>query len=86
MELRDRERKVDISKLDLNQVDILSEQIGDKVRQICDEASAKVNAILNIYGASAKIAIAFEGLEPKKEKKMKTPAKRGRKPKQANLK
>lgn len=86
MELRDRERKVDIQKMDAVQVDILSEQIGDKVRQICDEAAAKVNAILNIYGASAKIAIAFDGLPQKEQKKPKSPVKRGRKPKQNNLK
>lgn len=86
MELRDRERKVDLSKLDAAQVDILGEQIGAKVREICDEAAAKVNAIMNIYGASAKIAIAFEGLPKQAEKKPKSPAKRGRKPKQNNLK
>lgn len=86
MELRDRERKLDISKMSAEQVDNLSEQIGEKVRQICDEAAVKVNAILNIYGASAKIAIAFEGLPEKKTKKPKASTKKGRKPKQANLK
>lgn len=86
MELRDRERKIDINQLDSAQVDSLSEQIGEKVRQICDEAAAKVNAILNIYGASAKIAIAFEGLPEKKQKKLKSAPKKTRKPKQANLK
>lgn len=86
MELRDRERKVDISKMDNQAVEELSSQIGDKVRQICDEAAVKVNALLNIYGASAKIAIAFEGLPNKKEKKPKSPPKKGKKPKQDNLK
>lgn len=86
MELQNRERKVDITKLDNDQLDILSVQIGEKVRAICDEASAKVNAILKIYGASAKIAIAFDGLPEKKENKKKAPAKRAKKVQQANLK
>lgn len=86
MELRDRERKVDISKMSIPEVDNLSKQIGEKVSQICEEAAAKVNAILNIYGASAKIAIQFEGLAKKEEQKPKAPKKRGRKPKQDNLK
>lgn len=86
MDLQNRERKVDISKLENEQLDILSAQIGEKVKAICDEAAGKVNAILNIYGASAKIAIAFDGLPQKKEKKSKAPAKQTRKAKQANLK
>lgn len=86
MELQNRERRVDITKLDNEQLDVLSAQIGDKVRAICDEAAGKVNAILKIYGASAKIAIAFDGLPDNKENKKKTIAKRTRKTKQANLK
>ena len=85
MELQKRERKVDITKLNNEQLDNISAQIGEKVRAICDEASAKVNAILNIYGASAKIAIAFDGLPAKDEPKKPAPAKRTRKAKQANL-
>jgi len=86
MELRDRERKVDISKMDTQAVEDLSAQIGEKVRMICDEAATKVNALLNIYGASAKIAIAFDGLPTKKEKKPKSPPRKGKKLKQDNLK
>lgn len=85
MDLRDRERKVDITNLDNDQLDNLSAQIGDKVRAICDEAAVKVNAILKIYGASAKIAIAFDKLPQNKEKKTRVPSRRTRKDKQANL-
>lgn len=86
MELQNRERKVDIAKLDNDQLDILSAQIGEKVRAICDEAAGKVNAILKIYGASAKIAIAFDGLPEKKEKKPRVSTKKTNKAVQANLK
>ena len=72
--------------MDTEQIDNLSAQIGEKVRAICDEAACKVNAILNIYGASAKIAIAFDGLPEKKQKKPKAPIKRTIKDKQTNLK
>ena len=86
MELQNREKKIDITKLDNDQLGNISAQIGEKVRAICDEAAIKVNAILNIYGASAKIAIAFDGLPEKDETKKPVPAKRTRKAKQANLK
>lgn len=76
MELKDRERKVDVSSLPQEQVDQLSEQIGSKVRGICDEAADRINAILAIYGMSAKLQIAI-GAEKKKA---------GRKSKQNNLK
>ncbi len=81
MNLKERERKVDVSKMNIQAVDDLSMQIGNKIREITDEAAAKVNAILGIYGMSAKIAIAFDTL-PKTEEKTPTPqAKKGRKPK-----
>lgn len=86
MDLKDRERKVDINSMSQEQVDALGVQIGDRVRQICDETADKVNAILKIYGMSAKIAIAFDTLPDKMQKSLNPPKKRGRKPKQDNLK
>jgi hypothetical protein len=86
MELRDRERKVDISKMDNEAVDNLSAQIGDKVRQICDEAADRVNAILKIYGMSAKMAIQFDTLDNKPKKAPKARKPRAKKNKQGNLK
>lgn len=76
MELKDRERKVDVKALSSEQADQLSEQIGTKVREICDEAAGRINSILAIYGMSAKLQIAI-GAEKKKA---------GRKSKQNNLK
>lgn len=86
MELKDRERKIDVNKLSGDEVDNLSKQIGDKVREICDEAATKVNAILKIYGMNAKIAIQFDELPDAMKKTLQAPQKRGRKPKQDNLK
>lgn len=85
MDLHERVRKVDVSKMNPEEVDRLSVQIGAKVREICDEAARKANAILAIYGMKAKIAIAFNELPKEMEGKLEAPKKRGRKPKQNNL-
>lgn len=69
MDLKDRERKVDVENMSIEQVDQLSVQIGEKVRGICDEAADKINAILAIYGMSAKIQIALGAAEKKSDAK-----------------
>lgn len=61
----DRKRSVDIEKIDNKDIDLLSQQLGEKVRTIVDEAIDKVNQLLNIYGLQAKMQIA---LEPKEKK------------------
>lgn len=82
----DRERKVDVNKMKQVDVDNLSVQIGAKVAEITEEAAAKVNSILAIYGMSAKIGIVFNELPKKMEKVMKPSPKRSKKLKQDNLK
>ena len=82
----ERERKVDLNSLSVAEVDVLSIQVGNKVREICDEASSKANALLNIYGAKCKIAIEIEELPQIMAKPMGL-TKNKRKPyKKANLK
>jgi hypothetical protein len=83
MELKDRKRSFDINRLSAEEVDNLSKQIGDKVKQICDEAVEKANKILNVYGMSAKMQILMEHEAMKGAQKPK--AKRGRRRKDANL-
>lgn len=63
MKLNERKRTFDVEKLTLEEADSLSEQIGNKVKDICDEAVKKANKILNIYGLKAKMAIQIEGLQ-----------------------
>ncbi len=86
MELRERTRKVDISNMSDEALDNLSSQIGDKVRQITDNAVEQVNSLLGIYGLSAKMLIKFNKIPKKMEKNLKPPTKKGRKTKQDNLK
>ncbi len=85
-QLKDRERKVDVNQMVPEAVEVLSKQIGEKIRSITDEAAEKVNAILKIYGMSAKMAISFDGLTDDTKKKTKTPKKRSKKATQDNLK
>ena len=56
-----RERKLDINKLSPEQVDVVSKQIGEKIKQICDKASEEANRLLNVYGMQAKMQIFIEG-------------------------
>lgn len=70
MDVKDRERKIDVSSLDPEQVAHLSVQIGDRVREICDTAAKQINTILKIYGMSAQIAIVINELNDKKEEKI----------------
>ena len=65
-----RQSKVDINALSLEQVDDLSKQIGDKLRNICDEASDKANELLKIYGMNCKIAISIDEMPKKMMKSM----------------
>lgn len=57
-----RQRSLDINKLDEQSIDQLGVQIGLKITAITDDAAEKVNRLLSIYGMSAKIAISFDKL------------------------
>lgn len=86
MEMSKRERKVDLNTMSTEEVDILSIQLGNRLKQICEEAAEKANAVLNIYGANCKIAIAFDQLPDKMANSLKPKRKRSpRKPKGQSL-
>lgn len=77
MDLAERKRSIDISKLSVEQADLLSQQLGQMTRVICDEAVEKANKFLNIYGMKAQMQIVIMGInEDLKEKP--APKKRGR--------
>ncbi len=71
-EVSKRERKMDVEKLNLEQVDTLSEQIGEKLRAIVDEACAQANKICNIYGMEAKMMFALEPKQPAQKEQTET--------------
>lgn len=62
----DRERKIDISTLPADQVDTISKQLGDKIREICDKACLEANRFLNVYGMKAKMQIVIDHPDLKK--------------------
>ena len=68
-----REKKLDVSKMHPEQVDVLAEQIGSKLRGIADKAVEEANAFLKIYGMSAKMQLVLdhELNKPKKKGKRK---------------
>lgn len=59
----DRVRKVNVDNLSNEEVDLLAEQIGEKVRILVDEACAKANTLLAVYGLKTKMQIAFVPVE-----------------------
>lgn len=63
-----RERKIDISKLPSEEVDLISKQIGEKIKEICDKACEEANKILAIYGMKSKMQIVIDHPDLKKEK------------------
>jgi hypothetical protein len=85
---RQRERKIDLSKLNQADIDLLSVSIGEKVRSICDEACAKANLLLNIYNMEAKMAFKINQIGNLTQENELLPAqkKRGRPKKSSNLK
>jgi hypothetical protein len=60
--VQNRKRSFDVNSLSKDAADKLSEEIGAKVRQICDEACEKANKILNIYGMEAKMQIVINAI------------------------
>lgn len=79
----DRERKVDVENLGVERADELANQLGEHVRNICDEAVNKANQVLKIYGLEVKMqfSVGALGSFDKKEEIKPTPKKRGRKSK-----
>lgn len=56
----ERKRLININNLSIEEAESLSSQIGDKVREISDEATNKINDLLNIYGMKAKFSLVIE--------------------------
>lgn len=67
--VKNRIRKVDLTKLTPEQAEQLGDQIGAKIREKVDQTVEEVNNFLKIYGMKAKMQIALEPLqeEPKGE-------------------
>lgn len=56
----ERERKLDISSMPADQVDAISAQLGERIREICDKACDDANRLLHVYGMRAKMQIVID--------------------------
>jgi len=63
--VQERVRKVDVNKMSLEQADLLSQQIGEKIGQIQKDALEKMLRILNIYGMTCELFVTIKKLEEK---------------------
>jgi hypothetical protein len=84
METEKRKRSLDINKLSPQDAERISDAIGLEVRKICDDAVAKANELLNIYGMKALMQIAVVGIDENSEQEA-PKRKRQRSKKAANL-
>lgn len=62
-----RERSVDIDKVDEQQLDVIAEQLGNKINGMVDDLCSKANEMLKIYGLEAKMQIAIVKKETNNE-------------------
>lgn len=65
--MESRVRKIDVDKLSPEQADSLSEQIGEKLRKIIDQACTEANRITEIYGMQVKMQFLIEKLDQPNE-------------------
>lgn len=54
--MKKKQKKVNIKRLTIKQVDDLSKQIGEAIAEVMDEANERCNDILRTYGLQTKIS------------------------------
>jgi hypothetical protein len=55
-----RVRKVDVEKLDEAQLENITTQMSQEINRIIDDACARANSLLNIYGLETKMQIVIQ--------------------------
>jgi len=61
--MNDKIRMADLTKLSEEEADRIGDKIGQKVRLFVDEACAKANQLLQIYGLRIKVGFIIEKIE-----------------------
>lgn len=59
----DRKRQVNIDQLNEEQIQVLIDQLGIKVRTMVDETCERANKILNVYGMQLKLEVVIQPKE-----------------------
>jgi len=62
-DIKNRQRKINVEDLTDEQIANLEKEIGDKIRNIVDDACGDANKILNIYGLKVLMKMEFKKLE-----------------------
>jgi hypothetical protein len=65
--LKERKRKVDVEKLSVEQAEKIGVELGNKLNEIVDEAVAKSNKILEVYGCKAIMQLEVKQITSTKE-------------------
>lgn len=67
-DIMNRTRFVDVESLPEDQLEQIQQQLGNKIREIVDQACEQANKFLNVYGMEAKMDIVIQELpKPTKE-------------------
>jgi len=59
----DRKRQVNVDQLNEEQIQVLIDQLGIKVRTMVDETCERANKILNVYGMQLKLEVVIQPKE-----------------------
>lgn len=62
--MEDRVRKVNVEAMKVEDVEALSQVMGEKLRALIDQTCDEANKMLNIYGLEAKMQFVFQPKTP----------------------
>jgi hypothetical protein len=80
-----RKRSFNIDKLTPEEADRIGADLGDKVRELVDQACEKANKLLNIYGMKVQMQFVIKGIDEELSKTVPDEAKKKRgRPKKAS--
>lgn len=66
----DKERKVNVEKMSNEQVDNLSERLGNKIADILNKAAEDCNRLMNVYGLEILVNYKMKPNKAKQPKKV----------------
>jgi hypothetical protein len=56
-DLKTRERKVDLEKMEISDVERISAELGEKMGKVLAKAEEEVNKLCSIYGVRVQVAV-----------------------------
>lgn len=68
MKQQKRKKSIDINKLSMEEMNQISDKLGEDVRKLYDQACEKANKLLNAYGMKSQHQISISSLDSKAPK------------------